>query len=93
MCLLSIMMGGSMQRYMVDYAWILIIAGICTFNELVRLYKSEETKNVMRKLLGIITIYMVFVNLFSGIVSEKSYMMDNSTEEYFTLKYSIDFWE
>ena len=93
MCLLSIMMGGSMQRYMVDYAWIFIIAGICTFIELVRLYKSEETKNIMRKLLGIITIYIVFVNLFSGIVSEKSYMMNNSPEEYFKLKYSIDFWE
>lgn len=93
MCLLSIMMGGSMQRYIADYAWILIIAGICVYNELVDLYKSEEAKNIMRKLLGVMTIYIVFVNLFSGIVSEKSYMMQNSTNEYYKLKYTIDFWE
>lgn len=93
MCLLSIMMGGSMQRYMADYAWIFIIAGLCTFNEIVRLYKSEEAKNIMRKLFGAITIYVVFVNLFSGIISEKHYMMQNSPEEYYKLKYTIDFWE
>lgn len=87
------MMGGSMQRYMVDYAWILICAGICTFNELVRLYESEEAKSIMRKLLGILTIYIVFVNLFSGIISEKHYMMQNSPEKYYKLKYTIDFWE
>lgn len=93
MCLLSIMMGGSMQRYMVDYAWILIIAGICVFIELCRLYKHEETKDFMRKLFGIITIYVVLMGTFSGIVSEKSYMMQFSPDEYYRLKYTIDFWE
>lgn len=86
-------MGGSMQRYMVDYSWILIIAGISTFMELVRLYEHEETKNIMRKLFGVITIYVVFINLCSGIVSEKSAMEIYSGTEYYTLKYTIDFWE
>ena len=93
MCLISMMMGGSMQRYMVDYAWILILAGICTFIELVRLYEHEETKNIMRKLFGAITIYIVLINLFGGIVSEKSAMRIYSETEYYKLKYTVDFWE
>jgi hypothetical protein len=47
----------------------------------------------MRKLFGAITIYVVFVNLFSGIVSEKSVMEYYSEKEYYSLKYMIDFWE
>lgn len=93
MCVVSIYMGGSMQRYMLDYAWLLIIAGICVFIELCRLYKSEETKSIMRKLFGIITIYIILINMFSGIVSEKSYMQTHSREAYYELKYTIDFWE
>lgn len=89
----SIMMGGSMQRYLADYAWIFIIAGICVFLEIVRLYKSEEAKNIMRKLFGVITIYVIIINLFSGIVSEKNYMSDNSPVKYNELKYTINFWE
>lgn len=86
-------MGGSMQRYMLDYAWLLIIAGICVFIELCRLYKHEETKVIMRKLFGYITIYVILINIFSGIISEKSYMQTYSPEEYYELKYTIDFWE
>lgn len=93
MCLISIMMGGSMQRYTVDYSWIFIIAGICTFIELVNLYKYEETKNIMRKLFGIITIYIIFINLCSGIVSEKSAMQYYSGKPYYILKYTVNFWE
>lgn len=93
MCVVSIMMGGSMQRYIADYAWIFIIASCAIFVEIINLYKSEEAKNILEKILGILTIYIVLINFFSGIISEKSYMQYNAPEQYYQLKYSIDFWE
>ena len=93
-CILSIMMGGSMQRYIVDYAWMFILSGICTFLELLQnIYKSNEAKHILKKIFVYITMYIVFVNLFGGIVSEKSFMKTNSPEKYYELKYMVDFWE
>lgn len=82
-----------MQRYMVDYAWILIIAGIASFIQIYSIYKTNEAKSIIQKVFGIITIYIIMINFFSGILSEKSFMRYNSTVEYYKLKYSIDFWE
>lgn len=92
-CVISIMMGGSMQRYMVDYAWILIVAGICAFIEMYHMYKSDEAKNILKRILGILTIYIIIINFCSGIVSEKSCMKNHSPSEFYNLKYSINFWE
>ena len=92
-CVISIMMGGSMQRYIVDYAWILIIAGCLSFTEIYNLYKSDEAKNIIKRVFGILTIYIIIINCCAGIVSEKSFMKNNSPKEYYKLKYSVDFWE
>lgn len=93
-CILSIMMGGSMQRYIVDYGWMLVLAGICIFLELQKnIYKTSEAKHILKKIFVYITIYVVFVNLCSGIISEKSFMRNNSPEMYYKIKYTVDFWE
>ena len=92
-CIISSMMGGSIQRYISDYAWILIIAGICSFIEMYNMYNSEETKGMLKRIFGILTIYIIIINFCAGVISEKSFMRYNSPEEYYKLKYSIDFWE
>ena len=92
-CLLSIIMAGSMQRYIVDYAWIIIIVSICIFMESQNLYKTEEAKNILKKIFSIITIWIVLINLCAGIVSEKSFFKLNSPNEYYKIKYLVDFWE
>lgn len=92
-CIISSMMGGSMQRYMSDYAWILIMAGICSFIEIYNMYNSDEAKGILKRIFGILTIYIIIINFCSGIISEKSFMRYNSPKEYYKLKYSIDFWE
>ena len=86
-------MAGSLQRYLVDYGWMLIIAGIMSFVELRNTYKTEEGKTILKKILKILVIYIVFVNLCAGINSEKSYFRKYSPFEYYQLKYSVDFWE
>ena len=92
-CILSITMAGSMQRYIVDYGWMIILAGICTFIELQNIYKTNEAKHILKKIFTFITIWVVCINLCSGIVSEKSFLKDNSPEVYYKMKYLVDFWE
>ena len=92
-CVISIAMGGSMQRYIADYAWIFILAGICIFLEIYKLYQTKEAKHILGKILLVVTIYIVFINLFSGIISEKSYFKNISPEQFYNIRYTIDFWE
>lgn len=78
---------------MVDYAWILITAGLATYIAIYNMYKSDEAKKIIKRIFGILTIYIIIINWCSGIVSEKSFMKNNSPEEFYNLKYSINFWE
>ena len=88
-CILSVIMGGSMQRYIVDYGWMFVLAGICIIIEHINIFKSNEAKDIIKKLFAFLTIYIVIINLCSGIVSEKSFMKNNSPEQF----YMVNFWE
>lgn len=90
---LSIMMAGSNQRYLIDYAWMFILAGILIFNIIYISLKSDEAKKILGHILCIITIYTFLVSIMMGVVSEKSYMKDASPEEYYKTKYVVCFWE
>lgn len=91
--IISIMMAGSNQRYLIDYAWMYILSGILIFMILYSSLKTEEAKNIMRKILAIITIYTFLVGIISGIVSEKSYFKKCSPKEFYKMRYTICFWE
>lgn len=92
-CFLSVTEAGSMQRYIVDYGWMITLAGICIILELRNIYTTDEAKHILKEIIAIFTIYIVIINILGGIVSEKSYMRNNSPEKYYDLKYTIDFWE
>lgn len=91
--ILSIMMAGSNQRYIIDYAWMIILPGILIFMGIYNSLKTEEAKRILSKFLAIITIYTFLIGIASGIVSEKSYMQNNSPDEFYKTKYTICFWE
>ena len=93
LCIVSIMMAGSLQRYLIDYGWMLIIAGIMSFAELRNVYKTDEGKHLLDKILKVLVIYIVVVNLCTGIRAEKNYFKNFSTEQFYKLRYSVDFWE
>lgn len=90
---ISVAVAGSNQRYLIDYAWMLILAGILIFTFLYSLFKHSETKQVLNKLLAIISIYTLFVGISSGILTEKECMKNNSPNEYYKIKYTVCFWE
>lgn len=92
-CVLSIMMAGSNQRYLIDYAWMLILAGILIFFILYESLKSIEAKKILQGILCTITIYTFIISICAGIVSEKDYMRTYSSQEYYKLRYTVCFWE
>ena len=89
----SVAMAGSNQRYLIDYGWMLIFAGILIFSFLYSLFKHKETKNILNKLLAIMAIYTLLLGISSGILTEKDCMKHNSPEKYYKIKYSVCFWE
>ena len=91
--ILSVMMAGSNQRYLIDYAWMFILCGILIFSIIYNSLKSSEAKRIFSYVLCIMAIYTFLVSIMMGIVSEKSYMSKVSPEEYYKTKYVICFWE
>lgn len=93
LCILSIMMAGSLPRYLADYSWMIVIAGIMSFIALRNSYKTDEGRRILDKILKVLVIYIALINLCAGINSEKAYFKDCSPDEFYKLKYSVDFWE
>ena len=92
-CIVSIMMAGSTPRYLADYAWILIIAGIMTFVANWNNCETVEAKQILERILGFMVVYIILINFCAGIVSEKENFKINSPKNYYKLKYVVDFWE
>lgn len=95
LCILFInaAMGGSTGRYLVDAMWILVIVSEMLYLNKYTSLKSDESKDIYKKILKGITIYVIIFAILSGIVSEKSKFYEESPSEYFALKYMISFWE
>lgn len=91
--IISIMMAGSNQRYLIDYAWMFILSGILIFIILFNSFKSDEAKNILKKVFATITVFTFLIGIFSGIVSEKENMKNYSAKTYYKTKYTICFWE
>ena len=89
----SAAIAGSNQRYLIDYAWMIIMAGILIFTFLYNLLKHEETKKVLNKILAILAVYTFLVGISTGILTEKETMKYSSPKEYNKLKYTVCFWE
>ncbi len=91
--ILSVAMAGSNQRYLIDYAWMFIFAGILIFISIYNLFKSEETKKVLQKVFAFIAIYTMFISIIMGIKAEGENMKYASPEEYYKTRYTTCFWE
>lgn len=91
--IVSTAIAGSNQRYLIDYIWILILAGILIFEGFYDLFKSQEAKKIIRIIISGITVYMIVIGICSGIIAEDEFIKRCSPEEYFKTKYTICFWE
>ena len=92
-CIADIVLAGTLQRYSMDYAWLLNIASYMTLFIIVNNIKSDEIKNYVLIIGMITTLYMLFANLFvGGIISENNLLEICNPILYNKIMYSICFW-
>lgn len=93
-CILNIVLAGTLQRYSMDYAWLLNIASYITLFIIVSNIKSEEIKKYILKIAIGVTVFMLIANFIIGaVVSEKNVLEILYPEKYYSIRYGICFWE
>jgi len=93
-CIANIVLAGTLQRYSMDYAWILNIASYMTLFMIVSNIKSEDIKKYILIFAIIITLYMLVSNFIVGaVVSEENLLEKICPTQYYRIRYGICFWE
>lgn len=82
---------GSTGRYLLDYAWIFVLAGILVFMENYRNLKTEEGKRIFGKIFKFIFCYTIIINVLLGfcIIGGNNSMKNNLPKQYFDAEYTI----
>ena len=94
MCIANIVLAGTLQRYSMDYAWLLNIASYLTVFIIISNIKSEEVKKYILKIAIIITLFMLFSNIIVGaVVGEENFLQIFYPNQYYNIRYNICFWE
>lgn len=94
MACFSVYMAGSLQRYVMDYAWILCIVASCLMLQIYENIKTNENKEIYVKGVQALLIISIIVGIFiCGIIGENSYLQAFSVTDYLKLKYMVCFWE
>lgn len=91
---LSIYMAGSLQRYVMDYAWILCIVASCLMLQIYRNIDKDEKKETYIKIVQkVLIISMILGTLICGIIGESSNFRKFSSTDYYKIRYTFCFWE
>jgi len=82
---------GSTGRYLLDFAWLFVLCGICIFMEILKNLKTEEGKKILEKVLYIIVCYTLIINILSSfcIIGGVNSMKHNSPKQYFDAEYTV----
>ena len=82
---------GSTGRYLLDFAWIFVLCGICIFMKIVQNLKTDEGRKILEKVLGVIVCYTLIINILLGFcsVGGNNFMRNNSPKQYFKSEYTI----
>lgn len=93
-CVVNIVLAGTLQRYSMDYAWLLNIASFLIVFMIANNLNSLCIKKYLLKITLTLTLYMFFINFIVGaVVSESNFLERLYPNEYYAIRYSICFWE
>lgn len=93
-CIVNIVLAGTLQRYSMDYAWILNITSYLTLFMIVSNIKSEEIKKYILRMAIAVTMFMFIINfVVGGLVSEIKILEINNPQIYYKIRYLVCFWE
>ena len=94
LCIFNVAVAGTLQRYSMDYAWLLNIASYLTLFIIVNKIQSKEIKKYILKITIIITFFMLIINsIIGGLVSENGLLESSDSSTFYKMRYSICFWE
>lgn len=94
MLLLEIVMGGSCQRYVIDFGWMFTFVAILIVFTIYDKINHELFRKYIVKILVVIAILTSIINfLLSVVQGEENSLYIAYPEYYYSLKYSISFWK
>ena len=92
MCILNVFLGGLVERYVIDYLWLLIVVAILLISIIYNKIKDEKCKKIFMKFIGIIALYTLVIGILSGtFLSEEERFKNVNPEEYKKVEQSIMF--
>ena len=93
-CIANIVLAGTLQRYSMDYAWILNITSYLTLFMIINNIKSIEIKKYILRICIGTTIFMFIINMYvGGLISENNFLKQIKPVTYYKIMYNICFWE
>ena len=94
MSIVGILKAGSLQRYSMDYAWMLNIISYMTLFMIVSNIKSKEIKKYILRISIAVTLFMLFANfIVGGVCGETDMLKRARPKDYYNIRYDICFWE
>ena len=92
--IIIVMQGGSTGRYLLDFAWYFVLAGILIYLENYQNTKTVEAKKILEKIFVALMSFTLIINILTGFLTTSGVGMKRvSPQVYFNVEYSISFWK
>ena len=92
--IIIVMQGGSTGRYLLDFAWYFVLAGILIYLENYQNTKTVEAKKILEKIFVGLISFTLIINILTGFLTTSGVGMKRvSPQVYFNVEYSISFWK
>ena len=89
-----VMQGGSTGRYLLDFSWYFVLAGILIFLENYQNTEHSDARKILEKIFIGIAIFTLIINILTGFLSVSGINMKRiSPRIYFNVEYGICFWK
>ena len=89
-----ILSSGIVQRYVVDFSWMIVFAAILVVFSIYEMIKNTTFRKYFLKFLIVICIFTIIINFFlCAVQGENNLLQYEYPEQYYKLMYSIQFWE
>ena len=89
-----LVVGGRNQRYVVDFLWMLLLPSVFVVFSIYKIIRNKLFRKYYMKTLIILTLLTSIVNfLLCAVQGEQNFLKNQYPDEYYSLLYSICFWE
>ena len=92
--IIVVMQAGSTGRYLLDFSWCFVLAGILIFLENYQNTETNEAQNILEKIVILIAIFTLIINILTGFLSISGVSMKMiSPKVYLDVEHTICFWK